>query len=56
VGILVTFARQLKEKLKLEEHLMRTSEEIAAQETRAQKVLHEIQITDEREEEKAGTC
>jgi hypothetical protein len=35
---------------------MRTSEEIAAQEARAQKVLHEIQIIDEREEEKAGTC
>ena len=53
VGILVTFARQLKEKLKHEEKQTRTSDEIAAQDARAQKVAQEILIIDEREDEKA---
>jgi len=54
VGILLTFARQLKEKLGKEERLMRTSEEIAAQEARAQQVAKEIRILDnEAEDDKA---
>jgi hypothetical protein len=54
VGILLTFARQLKEKLAAEEHLVRTSEEIEAQAARAQRVANEIKIIDnEAEEDKA---